>query len=235
MTKEQFISDVILQVLQSAPSDDTEIEKDQIAFWGSYHLEALQRQEIDTELKNARMIPPVYLKHESCKPILMEPADCGTGCQDRFYFTVVSPVLDLANDRGIAQIVTDQGDIVYKAAVESLNMFKRMRFAKPSSSNLLYTRQGQTFYVEGIKGSEMEFSEITIDYVPKQDIMSLTDTDEIKVSSLLIPTLIDLVVQRLKLQMYGSTPDVANDGVDVKNIQYHTAIKSGVEQPNPEQ
>jgi hypothetical protein len=235
MTKEQFVSDVILQVLQSAPSDDTEIEKDQIAFWGSYHLEALQRQEIDTELKNARMIPPVYLERESCKPMSIESSDCGTGCQDRFYFTVAKPVLDLANDRGVAQVITDQGDIVYKASVESLNMFKRMRFAKPSSSNLLYTRQGQTFYVEGIREEDIEFSEITIDYVPKQDIMSLSDTDELKVSSLLAPTLIDLVVQRLKLQMYGSTPDVANDGVDLKNIQYHTAIKSGVEEPNPEQ
>lgn len=65
-TKDQLISDIILQVTQSAPSDDSEIEKDQVAFWINYHLGQLIKQEIDIETKNARPIPPVYIAMEDC-------------------------------------------------------------------------------------------------------------------------------------------------------------------------
>src|SRR6187551_532473 len=101
MQKNEFISDVVLQVTQSAPSDDTEISQEQISFWGSYHLNQLVTQEIFGELKNGRSIPPIYLTEEECKVMELQEAECGGRCEDRVYIDLTEEVLDLPKDAGI--------------------------------------------------------------------------------------------------------------------------------------
>jgi len=236
MTKKELIDDVILQVTQGAPSDDTEISSDQIAFWATYHINQIVSQEIIAELKNGKSIPPIYFVEEDCKILELQKADCGNNCQDRVYIELTGEVLDLPKDAGIVRIITEEGDQVLKASVESLNYLKFLRFAKPSVNNLLYHRQTpKTIYIDGIDPSEMNLDAITVTYVKKQDVLAMDDSDELLLTDQVRPIVVDSIVERLKLQVYGSEADQNNDGIDYKKSAYHNVIANPQTKISPEQ
>jgi hypothetical protein len=224
MTKREFIDDVILQVSQSNPSDDSEIEPDQIAFWGTYHLNDLVKKEIDIETSKARFIPPIYITMEDCLVSEVEASDCTAACKDRLFVTLTGEVMDLPDDGGIVRVMTDEGDTILKASIESLDYIKNLRFAKPSMTNPLYYRQALKIYIEGIKLAVSDLSKVTVYYVKKQDISTLTENERILVTDQVKPILINAVVQRLKLELYGSDVDQESDGVDYKKPAYHNVI-----------
>jgi len=224
MNKLDFISDIVLQCTQSAVSDDSEISQEQIAFWGTYQLNQIVTQEINTELKNGKFIPPIYITMEDYVATQVEYLECQAKCIDRLFIELTGEVLDLPKDAGIVRVITDEGDQVLKSSLESLDYLKNLRFAKPSRTNPIYYRQLKKVFIEGVNQAEMDLGKITVYYVKKQDLGSLDDTDEIIMSDQIRPLVIDAVVQRLKLEMYGSEADAADDGIDVKNAAYHNVI-----------
>lgn len=231
MTKEQIISDVILQLTQGAPSDDLELEEDQVAFWVTYSLNMLVAIEINSKLAKKEVIPSVYIKKASCEVAEVEDTECTDDCLDRIFVELDDDILTLNDDAGIIEVETDQGDLVKKASVETLSMYRHLRFAKPSEENLVYTHEGKKIYIEGLKAVDIPFDKLNVWYVPKQNLLELEDTDEILVSDLVAPQVIDLAVQRGKFELYGTQPDTANDGVDYKKTIYHTAIANPNQQP----
>lgn len=224
-TKAQIISDVELQLYQGDISDDATLEQDQIAFWLQTDLNALVATECNEKLKRGQFIPNIYIRKADCEAGTFEEDDCGN--QSRVFFQLEDEVLALNNGGGIIRVTTEDGSEIKRASVQSLNLFNAMRFAKSSEANLLYTQEGASnIYVEGLKEADILFDSVHVWYVPKQDILSLSDTDEVLVSDLTLPILINSLVQRGKLQLYGTESDTSNDGQDVKNVKYHTAIQS---------
>ena len=269
ITKNQLISDIELQLNQGAISDDSELDRLQIAQWVDYELYQLVRQECDTALKLGKQISPLYISREIANKLTEEdyileyPAYAsfpvtgeigkiyydqltdkyykwtGAGYMEitqfeadtadhnqRMYFDLVGNVVDLFNDAGVVRVLTDEYDFVHKASLDTLDMFKHLRFAKPSTETLVWYRSGKRMFIEGLTTDEIYDNTFIVDYVQKQNILSMLDTDEVRISDILLPALIDRVVQRGKLQMYGTVPDVSNDGADVKQQMYHTAISN---------
>lgn len=269
ITKNQLISDIELQLNQGNISDDSELDRTQIAQWIDYELYQLVRQECDTLMKQGKQIPPLYITRESTnfltpEQLVIEVANYaslpGTGVigkiyytkstgnyykwvntgwvqisqyevessqsNQRMYFTLSGEVVDLYNDAGIIRVLTDEYDVVNKSSIDSLDMVRHLRFSGPSSEQLVWYRSNKQVYIEGLNTSEISDNSFIVDYVEKQNILSLTDTQEIRISDILLPTLIDSVVQRGKLQMYGTVPDTDNNGADVKQQMYHTAISN---------
>lgn len=228
MTKEQFISDVELQVYQGQISDDAELSKDQIAFWGSYNLNMLVANELNEKLKRGEFFPAVYKKRASCEVLTKEDVDCADDCGDRVFAELDEEVLSINKDAGIMRVITDEGDIVLKASVETLDFLRYMPFSKPDTENLVYIREGNKIYIEGLKPVDIPFNKINVDYVPRQNMLTMANTDTILVSDMVLPQVIDLTVQRAKMELYGSQADKENDGVDYKDTVYHTAIANPV-------
>jgi hypothetical protein len=230
ITKQTLLSDIQLQILQAAPSDDSELELDQIAFWVSNDLNALVATEINSKTARGEMVPSIYIKRATCEASSIENNLCGN--EDRIFVEINEDILTLNNDAGVVLVQTDGGDQVKKITIETLILFRNMRFAKASDSNLQYYRQGKKFYLEGLKNSDVPFESLDIFYVPKQDVMVLAATDEVLVSDLVIPTLIDSVVQRGKAMLLGSVPeDVDNDGATHISPLYHKQIANPDQQP----
>lgn len=225
ITKEQFISDVILQLTQSAPSDDLELEDKQIAIWGTYHLNQLVATECNEKTKRGEQIPSIYVKRTELEVSELEEEAGVNESDERIFVTLDEEILDLNKDAGVVMVETDERDEVKKMNFADSQIFKHMRFGKPSLENLLYYRQGQKIYVEGFKSVDIPFNSLFIYYVPKQDLLTMDDEDEILVSDLVLPELINAVVQRGKLQLYGTQQDEENDGQDNKEVQYHRAIQ----------
>ena len=138
----------------------------------------------------------------------------------------ICEVLDLPRDGGVVRVLDYDLNRIEKTSVEELELLRDLRFAKPSSNNVLHYRQGEKVFIIGFNTADILFNPILVDYVPKQSVIAMADTDEVLISDQLTPLLIDLCVQRGKQMLYGTTPDEANDGVDVKKTLYHTAISN---------
>lgn len=235
-TKEKLVSDIVLQLTQGNPSDDLALEEEQVAYWIDYHLNDLIRREIVDALKKGDKIPPIYIRRDIALKLTEETVADVSNAKQRFYLTLQEEVIDLPRDGGIVRVLDYDRNLVRMTSVEDLEDLRHLRFAKPSPENPIAYREGKKIFIEGINTADVSFNPFMCSYIPKQNILSLTDNAEILITDQLIPILVDLCVQRGKLVLYGSQSDDANDGVDKKQTQYHTAISNPTkEQPQPEQ
>ncbi len=219
-TKKELISETILQVTQSSPSDDLSLDERQIAFWATYVLNSLVATEVNSKIERGENIPAIYIKTAQCEPMEVEDNDCSDGCQDRIYAELDEEVLVVNKDSGIVRVITDEGDLITKGFPQTMDMLRYMPFAKPSLENPIYYLQGTKVFVEGFKAVDLPFNKLHISYIPKQDVSTLDDDDTVLASDLVLPQLIGSLVSIAKQELYGSMPDQANDGVDVKQPNY---------------
>lgn len=224
MTKSELISDIELQLLQGTTSDDSELEFDQIALWIDYHLNDLIRREIIEEKKKGNPIPPIYIVRETALALTEETTTDIDDVDQRLYVTLTGEVLDLPRDMGVVRVLDYDLNLIQKTTVEDLEVIRDLRFAKPSTDNVLHYRQGEKVFIIGFNTADVDFNPIIVDYVKKQDLITMADTDEVLISDQLVPLLIDLCVQRGKQELYGTTPDEDNQGTDTKKTAYHTQI-----------
>ena len=223
MTKKYIIDDVLLQLYQGQPSDDAAVEYAQVAYWLDIHLNQLVATECNGKIARREAIPNVYIRKASCEVAEVEE---DSEDNERVFVTLDDEVLSLNDNGGIVRVTTNDGTVVNRASVATMNMFNAMRFAKPSENNLLYVHEGSNIYVEGLKSSDVPFDLLNVWYVPKQDIYNAADTYEVLCSDLTLPMVIDTLVQRGKQELYGSQADQANDGVDYKAPVYHRQIQN---------
>ena len=221
-SKKVIIDDVILRLTQGAPSDDLELETLQVAYWIQTHLNQVVANEVNEKLKRKETIPAVYIISEE-QELLTEDSEFGDG---RYYVTLDNEILTVNHGMGVIQVWDEEGNEIKKADVQTLTLIKNMRFAKPTSENVVYSHEGNKIYFPGLKESDIQFEQIRAWYIPRQDILSADDDYEVLISDLSLPILIDLAVETGKQQMYGTLPDESNDGRDAKDLVYHTAIKN---------
>lgn len=226
ISKFKLISDVEAQLFQGAPSDDSELSHKQIAHWAQTILHDLAKQEIVAAMKRGDSIPPIYITRDIGLEMSEESVADIDADKQRFWVDLTQDVLDLPNDRGIVRVEDYDGNLVSKTNLEFLDVVRNLRFSKPSPDNVLYYRVAKKVFLEGLNTDDIDFYPFIVYYIPKQDILAMDDDDLILVSDQLLPILVDSIVQKGKLQMYGTQADVANDGVDNKQIQYHTAIQN---------
>lgn len=240
-SKEQFISDVILQLTQSAPTDDIAIEEDQIAAWGSDFLNDLIQREIVSEIKKGKSIPPIYITRETGLELAEESVADIDDEDQRMYLELTGEVLEVPGDRGIVKVLDYDLNLIHKTSTENLEILNDLRFSKPTLENPLYYREGQQIFIKGFNTADLEFNEFIVHYVQKQNLLTMGDEDEIKATDQLLNVLSDLTVQKGKLELYGTQPDTASDSVDRKTPVYHTAISNptkndgGADNQNTEQ
>lgn len=232
ISKTEFISDIELRLNQGAISDDSELERDQIAAWATEELNGLVVQECEQALKQGKQIPPIYIRREAVTDFTQE--------DDQVYVTLTGQVLDIKDDNGIVQVLVkddestpDETEEVFKANLACLPMLKNMRYSKPSSELLVWSRRGNDLFIEGLSETDIEFYTTVVFYVKQQNVGALADSEYLYISDLFLPVLKDRVTDVAKRQMYGSTPDTTNDGTDVKAPAYHRTIQNAPPQQQP--
>lgn len=225
MTKREIIDNAILKATQSNPSDDHEIERDQVVFWIQELLPAMIAAEIENERKLRNPIPAIYITYEECKDLEIEDAACGGDCQDRFYITLSGTILDLAGDAGLVLIRTDEGIRIPIVSLGDIETLRNMPFGKPSSEKPVAYRIKEKIFIEGYKEADIDFEALTVWYVARPDVTSVDEDAQIPVSDKLAPLLNDSLSDKLRQMLYGSQQDTQNDGVWVPAPQYHNLIR----------
>lgn len=233
-TKENLISDVILQLTQGAPTDDIQIEESQIASWATDYLNDLVKRECVAESKKGKSIPPVYITRETGLELTEEAIADLDDKNQRMYLTLSGEVLDLPSDSGVVKVLDYDLNLIYKTSTENIEILDSLRFARATSENPLFYREGKNIFIKGFNTADLEFNEFIVHYVKKQDVMAMDDEDELLVTDQLVNVLIDLLVDRGKRELYGGESDPANDGVNRPNPLYHQAIRQAEEKPETE-
>ena len=227
ITKKQLVFDALMQLTQASPSDDVEVSEKQLAFWLSYELNRLVAAEINSKTAKGEMIPSIYIKRTELEVAELEEEDGVNEEDERIFVQLTEEPLTLNKGAEIVLVETDEGDEVKRSDIQLSKQLKHLRFAKPYLENLVYYRQSPlNLYVEGFKPVDLPFNKLFVYYVPKQDLLTMSDDDEVLVSDLILPEVINSTVQRGMLELYGTQPDVSNDGSDVKDARYHSTISN---------
>lgn len=233
--KQKLISDVFNEVYEGSPSQDSELSESIVAFWLSNEVNRLVAADIERALSKGDQINPVYVLREPCNQLTEEITPCvpsdDDGSYERYYFQLTKPVINISDDRGILLVTDDENGEINKSSLVLLPMFRNMRFTKPSSQVLSWSRQDELIFIEGFKESDLDFNKIIVYYVPQQDVEALSDTGLVLISDQLLPTLIESVVQKAKLQLYGSQADQENDAKEGVQPVYARQVQNQIAQP----
>jgi len=220
----QLVSDVELSCFQGEVSDDQSLDRDQIKFWLTYHLNQLVANELNSKTARGEEIPAVYVQKETVELLDADEEENSTA-KYLIYAELDENILTLNNDAGIIKVEDEDGNEIKKAGTRSLSLFKHMRFAKPSSENVLHCHEDNKIYLPGLQFSDIDFSQITVWLVPQQDLLTPVESTEVLVSDLVLPELINMTVARAKAELYGSQEDKSNDGVANQSPVYHQQIR----------
>lgn len=214
MTKSQLISDIILRVTKGKPADDLELEPKQVEFWINMVLDGLVKDSLDEKIGSNDRIPDFYVVKESCKKLYQETYECVEDDDERIYVELKKPVLEILGDNAVVRVTTNEGTMIHKSRLSTIDFISNMEFAKPSTKNLVYYRDGkQKLVICGIPSSMIDVIEIFAWYVPQTDLECFDDEEELPIPSDLIEELQIRVEEIARRQMYG-TGDVENDGQD---------------------
>lgn len=224
-TVKEIVSDVELQLYQGAISDDAEVEREQIKFWISYHLNQIVATELNEKVKRGEAFPAIYQVRAALEVPELEETDDVDETDERVYVTMDEEILDLNKDAGVIAVLTEENDECKKATIGTILQFKHTKFGKPSLDNLLYYREGQKLYIYGFKPSDVPFATIQVWYVPKQNLREMEETDEVLCSALVLPQVIAAAVETGKHQLLGSQADHENDGAEKVSPVYHQQIR----------
>lgn len=224
-TKAQLISDCELQLYAGSVSDDAAVEKSQLAFWLSYYLNQLVATECNEHLKRGQSIPAVYQTRAALEVPALEELDNIDETDERVYIELDEEVLTLNKDGGVIAVLDDQNNEFKKVDIQTLQQFKHTKFGAPSIDNILYYREGNKIYLNGFKAVDIPFEHVQVWFVPKQNLLDMADSDEVKCSDLVLPQVIAATVEAGKLELYGSQADKINDGEDNSVPVYHQQIR----------
>ena len=220
MTKNALVSDIMLKLQKGKPSDDFELEPSQVAFWITITRDGLIKEYLDDKASKGLSVDDYFVIQESCKPLNSETEPCIDDDSERIYIRLKSQPLDIYGDKGIVLIKTNEGSYIYKTRLSTVNIINNLAFAKASTKNLIYYRDGQTkLVIEGIPSSLKSIVEILVWYIPKEDVESLADDDEVSIPNELLPILLERVEEIARRQMFGIQPDLENNGKDDTNGQ----------------
>jgi hypothetical protein len=212
MTKNQIVSDIILRLTRGKPSDDLELEPQQVAHWVDLVLPGLVKKTLDEKILAGRPIEAGYIKHEECSELLLRDKNC-TDCLDNIYYVIKCEPINLVRDRGIVRVATSDGTAVDKVFISEVDNIMSMTWTRPSLDHLVYYREGCNIYILGLTKNTMHLADFDIWYVPKPAVLEeLEDDDELFIGDDLLAPLADEVEKIGRRQLYQSGEDIENDG-----------------------
>jgi hypothetical protein len=208
MLASKLVSDIRNRLYGGAPSDDSQLSKKQVLHWLVTSRDAIVKAKLDQDILAGKQIDSYYIERETGKAVLQEDLTYVDDDEDMVYFTLIKVPLTLAKDRGLVKVLTDEGTTVLRARLEQLEMIRDMKYSKPSSTNLVYYRHGQTVAVLGLN-ENLTTTEFTVYIVPSAKDVELSD--ELVITDDLVPILLDSVEEIARRELYGLS-DTDNDG-----------------------
>lgn len=212
-TKSQFVSDIILRVTASKPSDDLELEPRQIAYWLDQVLNSVVKTALDDKLKRGDNIDATYLYPQYNVDVNME----NNNGSSVFYLDLDFEPMNLWRDRGIVRVANSDGlGLVNRINFAELDTLANLKLSKPNLKNINYSRIKSRLILHGLDQDTYAINNFDLVYVPLTKALDLLKpNDNIYVGEDLIPIIAETIVKMAKDELSGIN-DVENDSVQTE-------------------
>lgn len=218
ISKKQLIDDIILRITKGAPSDDFELSPRQIAFWFDLTARAIVPKYLESKLSSNEPISPIMIQIEDDLVGVVENVTMLDQYNDRVYIQTSKQIIDLSDDSGILRVITEEGQKIDRVPIERLDTLNSMTFSKPSRDNMLYSRVYNRLYIHGLSPKHVGIITFSVTYIPKVELASLTNSDDVRLPDEVIGLISDEVEKIARRQMLGIA-DIENDAEDDNQVQ----------------
>lgn len=206
---EQLISDVELRIYGGKPSDDAEIEREQIRFW----LETINKALVTDYINKTNEIPSDLIRKIDCLAVHKETTDCD-GCNSSQYIELPKnsdgstlDILSLTSDGGIIDLKKGDSPIYKLKSPNEIRLNNNLRF---SNNNAYYYRVGEKIYL--YNGIYPSYCKLSV-FVATVSTNGLKETDEFPTVDKLTETIIEEAA-KIGLNELKGKYDIQNDGTD---------------------
>lgn len=207
---EQLISDVELRIYGGKPSDDAEIEREQIRFW----LETINKALVTDYINKTNEIPSDLIRKIDCLVVKKETADCGNGCSSSYYVELPKnedgttlDILSLKGDMGIVDLKKGNMPIYRLGSPSQIRINNNLRFA---NENAYYYRVDNKIYL--FNGIYPSYCTLSL-FVATVDTSNKKDNEEFPTVDSLMATILDEAT-RIGINELKGKQDIQNDGTD---------------------
>ena len=212
MTKEMLVSDIILRVTRGKPSDDLELEPQQVAYWIDLVIGDIIKTSLEKALARGDTISPIYIQHEECLNPKLKDSNC-LECHNNIFVDLCKSPISLSDDRGILRVTTQDGEPINKTSIEELDVINKLTFSKPTLKNLVFHRERDKLFIHGVDHRSYALIQVNVWYIPSPQLLeALGDDDEVNVSEDILGAVADAVEAIARRQLYQSAEDEENDG-----------------------
>lgn len=207
-----LIDDILLRVSAGAPSDDFQIEREQVLHWLTINRDMLVKAKLEDDIKNGRQMDSLYIERETYKIPDLEETDGIEDPDENIYIELLKKPLSLSDDRGVINVWTEEWVPVLKARIENFSWVQDLKYAKPSINHLVYYRLNDKIFIKGLNYKNIDLDNFIVDYIPSMADQGLSESDDLKITDDLIPALLEIVEDIARRELFG-LQDTSNDGI----------------------
>jgi hypothetical protein len=212
-TKQELVSDIELRVTRGKPSDELELEQEQIIHWLEVAANSVVADYLNKKIRSKKAIPPEYIQKVLAIQLVKETAPSNVSDGIRHYLDFSSyDVMPLEKDGGIARVSTLSGKWINSTEDQDFQMLENLYFSKPSRENLVWYREGDDIFIVGYGDNIVGAVKLNVYYVPVIEISSLADTAEVKLTDDVVAIILDVVEDMALRQLGADFEDLQNDG-----------------------
>ena len=215
-TKGEIISDLELRFTKGKPSDDLEIERDQIAFWIDIAANGLLSDYLSKQIKRGEDIDPYYISSSAYKAASEEGLDDVENIDERYYINIsdlkVLPLRGLSRDYGVVRIHDEENKQLVDISYDDSSFYKNLCFSKPTRDNIQWYRESDRIYLDGVDVNNSTYKKFRVFYIAPIDSSSILDTSIYPLGDDLLPMAIDIAEGIGWKQIRESIEDIENDG-----------------------
>lgn len=219
MTKNSLIDDIELRIYKGKPSDDSELDKSQIAFWIDSEREEIILDDINSTIKKGGEVNPIYIKKDTCLPITKEVLACDTATTNsRFSIQLTSNVLNVIKGKGIIRITNSEGDSLIGTSELMSEVLSELPFGGTSTGLQSFYLEGDKVFIQRSTNITLQFLSYNVYYIPAGVGFNTSGDEEYPIEEALVPVLLERVEEVARREMSLGVSDLDNDGKDPYHV-----------------
>jgi len=215
-TKGELVSDLELRFTESRPSDDLELERDQLAHWLDLSANSLLSDYLSKQLVRKEDINPFYITPSTYIGASEEGLADVISTNERYYISISSlnilPIRGFSRDYGVVRVHDETNKQLVNITYDDASFYKYLEFACAKDDNIQWYRENTKIYLDGVNINNATFKKFRLFYIAPIDSSSLSDTDDYPLNDDLLPMVVDIAEELGRRQFLKPIVDLENDG-----------------------
>jgi hypothetical protein len=216
-TKGELVSDLELRFTEGKPSDDIEIERDQLAFWLDLAANSLVADQLSKQMSRKEDVNPQYIQPSGYLTAQEEGLAEVNAAYERYSIDIsglrILPFRGKSRDFGVVRVQDNLNKQLVEITYDDSDFYRDLKFACPSSSNQQWYREDGKIYLDGVDFSNVNLRQYRVFYVQSIDSSSLTDAQDYPVGEDILSMIVD-IAEEIGWGQLREQPvhDLENDG-----------------------